>query len=385
MKVLVLTGHDWALLNYRGPLLRAMVAAGHEVLAAAPAENPAVIAQFSALGIRFVPVPLARAGLNPVRDLYSLVALRKMLRREQPDVLLSYAIKSVIYGSIAARWAGVPHIYALIVGLGASFHTAGLKGRMLRRLAIQMYRMGCSCCERVFVQNPEIRDLFGREGIAAVEKVTVVAGSGVDTQYFPCSPVPSGPPVFLYVGRLLRDKGVGEFIEAARRVKPQLRDARFVLVGDTDRNPASFSSAQVDAWRRKGLVEAHGFAEDVRPYLHACTIFVLPSYHEGVPRSVLEAMAVGRAIITTDTIGCRETIREPASGEVIFPGVQRGRNGLLVPVRASEPLAAAMLWLANRPDVSKAMARESRALAETVFDVRNVNQMMLSGMRLARS
>lgn len=382
MKVMVLTGHDWALLNYRGPLLRALVTAGHEAVAAAPPENPTVVTALKNMGVGFVPVPITRAGLNPFADLRTVWALRRMLQRERPAVLLSHAVKSVIYGSIAAKFAGVPHIHCLIAGLGSAFNTPGLKGRLLKTVATQLYRLAFTCCDTVFVQNSEIGEMFIRQGVVPARKVVVVPGSGVDTDHFGLAPLPEGPPVFLFVGRLLRDKGIREFIAAAKLVKARLPEARFVVVGDIDPNPTSVSAAEIESWRSQGVVEHHGFAHDVRPLLHRCSVFVLPSYHEGVPRSTLEAMAVGRPIVTTDVIGCRETIRNAGPDDTVAAGTKRGRNGFLVPVGTVEPLAAAMERLARDRVMALAMARESRMIAETVFDVRLVNQVMLTAMKL---
>lgn len=384
MKILVLAGLDTSLLNFRGPLLRAFVEAGHDVVAAAPAQNVDVPTKLKSAGVRYEPIALARAGLNPLKDLASLFRLRRLIKQQRPDVVLSYTIKPVIYGSLAAWLAGVPRIYALITGLGAAFHTSGAKGRILRSMAVCLYRLALRRCTKVFAQNKDIADLFIREGIVTKEKISVVPGSGVDTTHFNFSPLPEGPPVFLYLGRLLRDKGIAELVAATRLLKVSHPETKVILVGDIDPNPASFSAAEVAVWQREGIVEHIGYQADVRPYLRDCTVFVLPSYHEGLPRSVLEAMATGRPIITTDAIGCRETVFEAGEADRMT-GIKCGINGFLVPVRSIEPLAVAMKSLAHDRDMAVAMGRESRTLVEKHFDVGLINNLMLSAIELSSS
>lgn len=380
-RVLVLGGYDRSLVNFRGALLRQLAEAGHEVCAAAPAETAGVPGQLASMGVRFIDVPLARTGLNPFADARTFFALRALFRREQPDTLLSYTIKPVIYGSLAAGSAGVPRINALITGLGAAFHTCGVKGRLLRIVAVLLYRCALRRCRKVLVQNRNIADLFVCEAIVPSEKIVVVPGSGVDVEHFVSQPLPEGPPVFLLLARMLRDKGVEEYVRAAQVVKHECPQARFLLVGDTDPNPAAIPAAQLDAWNRDGVVEWQAAVDDVRPLLAQCTAYVLPSYHEGMPRSVLEAMATGRPVITTDTIGCRDLVF--ATGDPNPSGVNWGSNGALVPIRNPQALAVAMLQLAKDPERCARMGREGRMLAERHFDVRKVNVQMLEAMALS--
>jgi glycosyltransferase involved in cell wall biosynthesis len=380
--VLVLGGTDGSLLNFRGSLLRALVQAGANVIAAAPGDTPGVAQRLASMGVRFEPIALARAGLNPIADGLSFVRLIRLFRRTRPDVVLSYTIKPVIYGSLAAKWVGVRSVYALITGLGAAFHTGGFRGRVLRLVAVTLYRIALKRCTKVFVQNKDIAELFIREGIVSAGKLVVVPGSGVNTQHFDFVQTPLGPPVFLLLARMLHDKGINEFVAAARLVKERLPEARFLLVGDTDPNPAAISREQLRQWSEEGVIEFQSAVSDVRPLLRSCTVYALPSYHEGLPRSVLEAMAVGRPIITTDTIGCRETIFEAASDIEIGPEIKRGLNGFLVPVRSVTPLAAVMLFLANDPALVAVMGRQSRSIAVKEFDVHRVNKLMLKTMNL---
>lgn len=383
MKILVLAGLDASLLNFRGPLLRAMVDAGHDVIAAAPAQNADVPRKLRSAGVRFEAVSLARTGMNPFQDLLSLRQLMRLIEKQRPEIVLSYTIKPVIYGSLSAWFAGVPKIYALITGLGAAFHTDGIKGWILRRAAGCLYKVTLRRCTRVFAQNKEIAETFVREGIVRSDLISVISGSGVDTTSFECSALPTGRPLFLYLGRLLRDKGVGELVAAARLLKETNPDARVLLVGDIDPNPASFSAEEIETWRKEGVVEFGGFRADVRPLLRECTALILPSYHEGLPRSVVEAMSSGRPVVTTDVIGCRETVAGAGSRDAW--GVRQGDNGFLVPARSEKALAIAMMRLANDPALSARMGAAGRRIVEERFDVRRINEQMLRAMDLLPS
>ncbi len=381
--IFVLAGNDKSLVNFRGPLLSAMAQIGHIVVAAAPQESETVTSILALRGVRFLSVPIERAGMNPILDGSCILRLKAILLKEKPCVMLGYTIKPVIYGSLVASWTGVPEIYALITGLGAAFYTGGLKGRLMRFVATTMYRFALSRCSKVFVQNKDIASFFIRERIVVADKVVIVPGSGVDTQHFGFVPASVSPKVFLLLARMLHDKGIKEYVAAARLVKAVLPEARFLLVGDTDPNPAAISQNQLKDWNEEGVIEYCAAVADVRPLLSICTAYVLPSYHEGLPRSVLEAMSVGRPIVTTDTIGCRETIMEAVPCLDLGQGILQGLNGFLVPVRSVDSLAVAMLRLARDRSLALEMGRQSRLIAESRFDVHRVNDLMLRAMNLA--
>ena len=381
MKVVVIAGFDYSLANFRLALLRDMVAAGCEVVAAAPAETAGLPEMLRAEGVRFRAVALTRTGLNPWADLQAYRSLLALCSEERPDLVLSYTIKPVVYGSLAARGAGVPRIHALITGLGTAFHTPGFKGRVLRAVAEFLYRRALAQCAVVFVQNSDIERLFIARKLVPRDRIKVVPGSGVDIRHFSQAPIPNALR-FLYLGRLLRDKGLAELADAALIVRRSRPDAVISIVGPLDQNPTCISAAEIDAWVRDGRLERHEACDDVRPHLAACSVYVLPSYHEGMPRSVLEAMATGRAIITTDTTGCRETIERLPGARPDDAGVETGTNGLLVRVRSSASLAAAMLRMAASPTMVHSMGARSRQIAEQRFDVRTINRVMLSEMRI---
>jgi glycosyltransferase involved in cell wall biosynthesis len=370
-KVVVIDGFAPALVNLRGDLIAAMTATGHEVIACAPGDHPEVAAALRARGARYLPIELDRVGTNPFADLSSLLKLRRLLLQLGPDLVLARTGKAVIYGAGAARLAGVPHIFAMFTGLGYAFiEGRELKRRILRQVTTLLYRASLAGCDAILFHNRDDRDEIRRTGIvAAGKRLVVVDGSGVNAAHYGYSPVPPGPPAFLLVARLLRDKGIVEYVEAARSLRAAHPQAHFRLLGPLDPNPAGLSAAVLERWEAEGAIEYLGEAADVRPHLRACTVYVLPSYREGMPRSVLEAMAIGRAIITTDAPGCRETVVE-------------GGNGFLVPPRNADALAEAMRRFIIQPDLAVGMGRCSRQVAEQRFDVHRINAVMLEAMGL---
>jgi glycosyltransferase involved in cell wall biosynthesis len=363
----------FSMIRFRGELLRQLAAAGAEVYAMAPDFDEADRQRIRALGALPVDFPLDRNGMNPVRDARNLLALASILRRLQIDMMLSYFIKPVIYGSIAARLAGVPDRFALIAGAGTIFseHPDRNVGRRLVRLFVTLlYRVSLSQVRRVFLQNDEDAQLFVDLHMMKAEQVVRIPGSGVDIEEYSLQPPVTTPVTFIMMTRLLREKGVHEFAQAARRVRAVAPAARFVLLGDVDTNPDSLTEGEVRAWVDEGLLEWPGRVADVRPWLARASVFVLPSYYrEGVPRSTLEALAMGRPVITTDWVGCRDTVID-------------GHNGFLVPVRDAGALAAAMLRFVENPALIEVMGTASRRIAETRFDVRLVNEAIVRTLGL---
>lgn len=376
MKVLVLASLAESLSNFRGKLLLALTQTGAEVHAAAPemSADSATAAALARMGITCHDVPLARTGLNPWRDGATLVALLARFRQVRPTHFLAYTIKPVIYGTVAAWLAGIPQRTALITGLGYAFNAEarGLRG-LLQRLLRLMYRFALARATRVIFQNPDDRALFIQLGLVAADKTVVVNGSGIPLEDFCQQPLPpQGRCHFLLIARLLGDKGIHEYIAAARLVKQRYPDsAVFHLVGWIDSNPAAIKQSDLDGWIAEGLIQFHGKLSDVRPPLAACHVYVLPSYREGTPRTVLEAMATGRAVITTDAPGCRETVVD-------------GDNGYLVPVADSGALATAMLRFLDEPALIAIMGQRGRDIAAEKYDVHKVNAHMLKYMGVTR-
>lgn len=371
--IAMLTSGAATLANFRGPLIQAFVTHGIKVYALAPDHDETTRAAMIALGAEPVDVPLDRTGMHPLRDISDMLALIGIFRRLRPDAVFGYFIKPVTYGTIAARLAGVRHRFAMVAGLGYIFTpNTGPdtpKRRVLRTIASALYWIAFRLCHIVFVQNEDDRHFFIQRGIASEGKVEVLAGSGVDLNRLSPAPPVTSPVTFLLMARLLREKGIAEFVEAGRILKRDHPDARFVLLGGWDPNPGGFTTQEVQTWADEGLVDWLGHQSDVRPIIAASSVFVLPSYREGKPRSTQEAMAIARPIITTDAPGCRDTVVE-------------GVNGYLVPIRDAHALAAAMKRFLDRPDLIAPMGKASRTLAEERFDVRRINAHILRAMRI---
>lgn len=369
MKVLILAGFAESIAVFRGALIRELENAGCEVHVAAP-ELRSQAGLGLSLGLaddRFHDIPVKRTGTNPLADLRAIVAMWRLMRTLRPDLTLPYTIKPVIYGSLAAWLAGVPRRFALITGLGYAF--TGERTGSIRRLVDVLYRVALSRVQKVLFQNPDDECLFRSSGILPTDIPSIVVnGSGIDlVSYAFQSTQVTQDPVYLMIGRLMGDKGVREYANAARRVKAQFPRVRFQLAGWIDSNPDAIAQAELDAWVSAGTIEFLGRLGDVRPAIAASSVYVLPSYREGTPRTVLEAMAMGRPVITTDAPGCRETVVD-------------GENGYLVAVGSVDALVEAMRRFIDNPDLVSAMGRCSRRIAEDKYDVHKVNAVMLREM-----
>ena len=360
-------------IGFRQPLIRALLDAGVRVHVAAPdvTTNERVRNVLQSMGVILHDIPMVRTGMNPFRDIRSLLALRRLMREIQPTYVLGYTIKPVVYGGLAARLARVPHRFALITGLGYAFmdEDRSTKRRFINYIARKLYQLSLRSAERVFFQNPDDQQLFNDTGILnSHTPTTVVNGSGVDIDEYPHTPLPPPTPIrFLLIARLIADKGIREYAQAAAIIKQRYPEVQFDLVGRLDTNPNAIRQEELDEWVASGLVNHLGYLTDVRPSIADCHVYVLPSYREGTPRSTLEALSMGRAVITTDAPGCRETV---------IVGV----NGFLVPTKDAAALAIAMERFINSPELIAQMGLHSRQLATEKYDVRIVNEQMLKGM-----
>ncbi len=368
-KVFFLAGNSRSLIANRSELIRDMRAAGLEVAAAVPTAD--YLPEVEELGITIYPVEMGRTGINPLHDLRYLLALRKLLRQVRPQVVFGYTIKPVVYGSLAARLAGVPRIYSMITGLGHVFTTENARNRRLQKVIGVLYRLGLSANRKVFFQNPDdLQEFLDRGMLKDQSKAVRTYGSGVDMQRFAREPLPQGPTTFLFIGRLLTEKGIAEFYEAAHLVRADYPEARFIAVGPHDPNlPHSCAADDLERWKAEGVVDFVGGVKDVRSWIAQSSVFVLPSYREGTPRSVLEAMSMGRPIITSDAPGCRETVEE-------------GVNGFLVAPRSVDPLVDAMARFLAEPELIPRMGEASWQLVERHYDVHKVNRVILDAMEL---
>lgn len=374
MRFLILASLSGSLTGFRKPLIQALVDNGLEVHAAAPEllANSKVVNELSAMGVTCHDAALSRTGINPIADVKAMFALRRLMKEIKPDYFVGYTIKPVIYGNLAAWLAGVPHRFALITGLGYTFIGGqGVKRKLVSKLAHTLYKAALSKSHKAFFQNPDDEALFRELGLLPKGTPSVVVnGSGVPVHEYPNTPAPHhAQPKFLLIARLLGDKGVREYAAAAQIVKQQHPDVEFNLVGRIDENPNSISQAELNGWVADNTLVAHGQQPDVKPYIADCSVYVLPSYREGTPRTVLEAMSIGRAIITTDAPGCRETVID-------------GVNGFLVPVKDANALANAMVKFIEQPELIATMGKRSREIAEQKYDVGIVNKQMLDGMGL---
>lgn len=369
---LLVAGFPESILIFRGALIDALQQEGFKVHVAAPdlpAHSP-IRTRLEHKGVAVHDIPLRRTGTNPCADASTLMALWRLMKRIQPEVFLGYTIKPVIYGSLAAWLARVPRRFALITGLGYTFRNPG-KGwrlRLLRWLAGRLYALALRTTHKVFFQNPDDEAVFRDTAILNPRTPSfIINGSGVDIQHFQPAPIPAIPR-FLLIARLLGDKGVREYASAAQRIHALHPSVTFSLAGWIDDNPDAITQAELDQWSA-GTLHYIGRLDDVRAAIADCSVYVLPSYHEGTPRTVLEAMAMGRAIITSDAPGCRET-------------VHNDDNGYLVPVKSVDALAAAMLRFIDEPQLAQNMGTRSRAIAVDKYDVHKVNAILLQQMGL---
>lgn len=356
-----------SLIGFRGPLIRDLVATGAKVYALAPDFDDNLREQVRNLGAEPIDYSLSRTGMNPFRDILDTFRLAALLRRLRPDVTLGYTIKPVIYGTIAAWLARVPRRLAMIEGLGYLFTPSGGNASkrkvLLQTIVRHLYKYSLAKAEHVFFLNPDDLKEFVDGGLVARSKAVKLGGIGVDLDEWPVLPPARKPVTFLLAARLLREKGICEYVEAARTIKARYPEVRFILLGGLDTNPGGISRDEIRAWVEEGVVEWPGHVP-VKPWFAQASVYVLPSYREGVPRSTQEAMAMGRPVITTDAPGCRET-------------VEHGVNGFLVPPRDVEALVGAMERFIKEPALIETMGKESRRLAEERFDVRKVNARLM--------
>lgn len=357
-----------SLINFRGPLIAELIDRGYQVHVTAPEIDHETRIKLAERGAIVHEVSLGRTGLDPIQDLGYLRQLIALMRRIKPQHVIGYTIKPNIWGSLAARIVGCPST-SMVTGLGLSFiEGAGLKRRAIQRLARALYRLATACNKFVVFQNPDDqRDFIAAGCLGDPRKARQVNGSGVDIAYFAPTPLPPEPS-FLLIARLLKTKGIEEYVAAAQQLIGQGISARFGIAGFFDPGPDAIEESAAHAWRAAGI-EYLGPLNDVRPALAAASVYVLPSYREGTPRTVLEAMAMGRPIVTTDVPGCRQTI-------------EHGVSGLLVPARDSAALAAAMRQLAEAMDLRAAMGQAARARAERLYAADSVAKALLDGIGL---
>ncbi len=352
--ILFVVTEDWYFVSHRLALGRAAVSAGYRVTVATRVNQDA--ATIRAAGIDVVPFPIDRAALNPLRELVTIVRFARLYLTIRPDIVHHVAMKPVIYGSLAAWLTGPRRVVNALPGLGFLYTASGRRTRLIKSVVKRVLRVALRGRRRILIlQNEDDRALFLRDGLIGAPAVRVIPGVGVDPDAFATGPKETEPCLVVLPARLLRDKGVTEFVEAARALKAAGVAARFALVGSPDPgNPNSIPQATVELWEREGAVECWGWRTDMARIFATADIVCLPSYREGMPKALLEAAAAGCAIVTTDTPGCRAVVTD-------------GETGFLVPPRDATALAAALRRLIEDPPMRMRFGAASRRRAETEF------------------
>lgn len=369
-KILLFANTEWYLFNFRRSLATALREAGFEVILVSP---PGPYGQrLLDAGFRWIPAPMARQSLNPLRESVLLIWLVRLLLTEKVSLVHGFTIKCVIYGALAARLAGVKARVSAVAGMGYVFINTSLRARSLRLLLRPLFQLALSGrASRLILQNRDDMDIFLRAGLVNPARIRLIAGSGVDCERFRPRYTPRQPGPFrvLLASRLLWDKGLAEYAEAARLLKAEGRCITFLLAGDLDPgNPASAEPEVIADWEAKGWLECLGHVDDMADLLGTIDVAVLPSYREGLPKSLIEAAACGLPMVTTDVPGCREVVSD-------------GETGLLVPVKDSVALAMAIARLQDEPDFAEHLGRNARIKACAEFDEKIVIEKTLAVYR----
>lgn len=403
MKILVASSGASSLNGFRLPLIKHWRTLGYEVVATACEDSTATAKDLEAVDVKFVPIPVGRASLNPFADVSLVLRMAKLMRKERIDVAFLFQQKAVIYGGLAAKLAGIRKTFAMVTGLGYAFTPrAGLKYKIVNTVASLLYRAATKCFNGMIFQNPDdmafVREKFLKRSRMPLKRVY---GSGIDLSEFAYE-AKSDAGTFLFIGRLVSDKGIREYIRAGEFLAKKTAKAELRILGGIDVNPSAITAEQLRAWEQGGACRYLGKTRDVRPFIRAASVFVLPSYREGTPRSALEAMAIGRPVIVANTPGCREVVffekacrrYDWESGKFVdlpLPVNSRehegeilmGDNGFLVPAKNAEALAVAMKFYLENPESVLVHGRESRRLAEKYYDVNDVNRQITEFVSLA--
>lgn len=371
-KFILISSHAQSLINFRGDLIASLKKFGISVHVVTPKinKNSNDYKDLINLGVVVHQIPLNRKSINPFFDLIYLLRLVGLFISIRPKYVMGYTVKPVIYGSIAAMICRVPRNFSLITGLGSFFgDELNLTSKIIHKILSYLYRIALSGSDKIFFQNIDDSRFFLKNRIIkSLDKSEIVNGSGVNLEYYYKSPFPSEVS-FLLISRLIREKGVIEFSQAAKKIRSTYPNVKFILAGWYD--DKSISNITINSWVEDGRLVFLGKLEDVRDAIENCSVFVLPSFYpEGVPRVILEAMSMGRAIITSDSPGCRETVINDISGYLIKP-------------KSSDELMLAMLKFIKNNNLIHEMGKKSRQLAEDKFDVHKVNEAMLKGMNIS--
>ncbi len=363
MKLLLISPKNRTVYNFRGDLVKDLQKRGYSVSVTGPNQDD--IDRVKALGVEFFELPMNKNGTNIFKDFKYMISLYKLMKCEKPDTVLSYTVKPVVYGSIAAKLAGVKNINAMITGAGYAMATDSIKAKLLGIVVKTLYKIAFSCSNKVIFQNPDDLNEFIEGKLVKKSKTHIVNGSGVNMDSFTKAELPEQIN-FLMISRFLKSKGVGDYLEAAKIVKEKHPEAKFSLLGKFEYDMKdALPQEYIETFINDGIVDLYGETNDVREYYRACSVFVLPSYYrEGTPRTILEALATGRPIITTDSIGCRETVID-------------GENGFLVPIKNPQTLAEKMIWAIENRAMLPLLAEKSYEYCKERYDVNKVNESLI--------
>lgn len=357
-KIMVITPHTPSLIWFRMEMMVDFLNRGYEVIAVGEESEETWKEYFGKYEILYRMIPIVRNSLNPFHDFRTIKAIKSLYRELRPQKVFLYQAKAVVYGSIAARQLPNIEIYSLISGLGSVFRGISWKQQVLKTALKYEYCFALKSNKAVIFHNRDDMQQFQSWKIIPSSLCRLVHGSGVNTDKFSFEELPNGPIAFLMIARIIRDKGVMEYLEACKIIKQKYPDTKCMLVGAFDTNPSAIKKELLEPYY--SYVDYYGEQKDVKPFIRKCSVYVLPSYHEGVPKSVLEAMSMGRAIITTDVPGCRETVINE-------------ENGFLVPAKDHQKLAERMEYMILHPELQQTMGKKSRAIVLKTFDVKKVN------------
>ncbi|WP_404459571.1 glycosyltransferase family 4 protein [Oceanobacillus kapialis] len=362
---MVISPKNKTLFNFRGDLIKRFISEGHEVVATGPDRE--FINDVLSLGVKFIEIPFTKDNTSILGDIKYFKRLKNAITEQKPDLVFSYTIKPVIYGSLAARKAGVKRIYSMVTGLGRVYASRSKKAKVLRMITGLLYKKAFKKSNKVIFQNSDDLKQFVKLGYVNEKKAVRIDGSGVNMSKFSASKLPN-QPIFLMVARIIKEKGVFEFAEAARKVKKDFPEARFILLGGFDRSIGAIKPEEIEPYIQDGSIEFPGETKDVIPFFKESSVFVLPTYYrEGLPRTILEAMAMGRPVITTDWPGCRDAVID-------------GFNGYLIKPKDSKILAEKMKKLLVNFELTEEMSNNSFSLCKEKYDVNIVNSKMLNIM-----
>ena len=371
MKFILVSPKNRTVYNFRGDLIKEIIARGYEVVVTGP--NQIDVDKIIALGARFVEIPINKNGVNPIADLKYQKALENLFIKEQPDVVLGYTSKPVIYGALASKKASKKikkdiRAVCMITGVGYAFTSTTFKAKIIKFIMSGLYKTALKKADAVIFQNEDDKLLFENLKLVKSEKTKLVNGSGVNTEKFTLSPYPEKTTFFM-LSRVMNSKGIREYLSACKMVKEKYPDVRCMLLGACEGIQDSLSKEDLKPYIDSGIIEHFGETDRVADYYKECSVYVLPSYREGTPRTVLEAMAMGRAIITTNAPGCKGTVID-------------GKTGYLVPVKDASALADKMIEFIKNPELIKSMGKASYEYCLEKFDVKKVNADMIKYLQV---